>query len=238
MLPRSKGEKQSTPRTVPMQVLALGFPRTGTTSLKIALETLGYVRTNHGFSIYSSPVELNMWIRAIKAKFYGEGTPYGLEEWDRLLGDCMAVTDTPHVLFAKELLAAYPDTKVVLTNRSPESWWNSYQATIAEAMKPTLRSRLNRQLQELARLIFAALFGTDHATEQIAKARFIAHYEEVRSLVPQERLLEFNVKDGWVPLATFLSKDVPEVAFPRVNDTEQFKKKFDKKKRQSAAQIS
>jgi hypothetical protein len=99
-------------------------------------------------------------------------------------------------------------------------------------MKPTLRSRLNRwldpensgQLQELARLIFAALFGTDHATEQIAKARFIAHYEEVRSLVPQERLLEFNVKDGWVPLATFLSKDVPEVAFPRVNDTEQFKK--------------
>jgi hypothetical protein len=66
-------------------------------ALKIALETLGYVRTNHGFSIYSSPVELNMWIRAIKAKFHGEGTPYGLEEWDRLLGDCMVRKTRTHL---------------------------------------------------------------------------------------------------------------------------------------------
>ncbi|KAJ7470217.1 hypothetical protein B0H11DRAFT_1920028 [Mycena galericulata] len=105
MAPHTSGNKLPVKRTVPMQVLALGFPRTGTASLKIALETLGYVCTNHGFSAFSRTEEINMWIQAIKAKFFGEGTPYGREEWDRLLGDCQAISDMPHILFAEELIA-------------------------------------------------------------------------------------------------------------------------------------
>ncbi|KAJ7100247.1 hypothetical protein B0H15DRAFT_819449 [Mycena belliarum] len=225
-----------TERTVPMQVLALGFQRTGTTSLTVALETLGYVRTNHGFTVLtSSGAVIDMWIAAIKAKFFGEGTPFGRAEWDKLLGDCRAVCDAPHILFAAELIAAYPDAKVVLTNRSLENWWKSFEATILEARKPTQLKRLVRWLDpgqsaksmQLAGLIFRVLYDSDndHVTKDVAQARFTAHYEEVRRLAPKGRLLEFEVKEGWGPLAKFLGKEVPATAFPRVNDTEQFKKR-------------
>ncbi|KAJ6595784.1 hypothetical protein DFH09DRAFT_1135633 [Mycena vulgaris] len=215
-------------RTVPMQVLALGFPRTGTSSLKIALETLGYVRTNHGSSVgsQSSPAEIDMWIAAVKAKFHGVGTPYGREQWDELLGDCQGVTDVPHILFAEELIAAYPDAKVVLTTRSPDSWWKSYEATVMKVMKPTfwparMKPEESKTLH-LFHLIYPALFDTNDLTEEIAKARFAAHYDEVRRLTPKDRLLEFEVKEGWAPLAAFLAKEMPATAFPRVNDKEQF----------------
>ncbi|KAJ7081135.1 P-loop containing nucleoside triphosphate hydrolase protein [Mycena belliarum] len=223
-----------TERTVPMQVLALGFPRTGTSSLTIALETLGYVRTSHGYTVHtSSPAVIDMWIAAIKAKYFGEGIPFGPAEWDKLLGDCRAVADAPHILFAAELIAAYPDAKVVLTNRSPESWWKSYEATIVEARKQTLFVRFITWLDpgrtakslQLAQLIIRALYATDHITKDVAQARFTAHYEDVRRLAPKGRLLEFEVKEGWGPLAKFLGKEVPATAFPRVNDTEQFKKR-------------
>ncbi|KAJ6595785.1 hypothetical protein DFH09DRAFT_1410683 [Mycena vulgaris] len=218
-----------TQRTVPMQVLALGFSCTGTASLKIALETLGYVRTNRGFDVMlsSTVAETDMWIAALKAKFHGEGTPFGAEEWDRLLGSCQAVTDVPHILFVEELITAYPDAKVVLTTRDADSWWKSYEATVAQAIKPTFQARAKDDPASSKRLVLfhlthATLFGTDHLTEQIAKGRFMAHYEEVRRLTPKDRLLEFEVKEGWAPLAAFLAKEVPATAFPRVNDTAQF----------------
>ncbi|KAJ6595783.1 hypothetical protein DFH09DRAFT_1135632 [Mycena vulgaris] len=149
-----------------MQVLALGFPRTETASMKIALETLGYVRTNHGFDVdRSKPAELDMWNAAIRAKFYGGGTPYGREEWDRLLGNCQAVSDAPHILFAKVLIAAYQDAKAVLTTRNLDSWWKSYETTIMQVMKPMLQVRLSSWMDHayakqwyLFRLAYKALF--------------------------------------------------------------------------------
>ncbi|KAJ7485338.1 hypothetical protein FB451DRAFT_1392091 [Mycena latifolia] len=208
--------KPAAQRTVPMQVLALGFPWTGTNSLKVALETVGYVRTDH-FMAPTSPEKMNMWIEAIKAKFFGEGTPYGRKEWDQLLGDCQAVSDIPGILFAEELIAAYPDAKV---------------ATIAEATKRTLQIHISSWLEPesfdrmkcLLRLTLAVLFETEHVTENIAKARFVAHYDEVRRLVPKDGLLEFEVREGWTPLALFLGKEVPATAFSRVNDTAEFTK--------------
>ncbi|KAJ7686693.1 hypothetical protein B0H17DRAFT_708548 [Mycena rosella] len=191
-----------TQRKVPMQVLALGYSRTGTLSLKIALETLGYVRTNHGFAVaFASPATMDMWIEAIKAKFHGEGIPYGRAEWDRLLGDCQAVSDVPHILFVEELIAAYPDAKVILTNRNVESWWKSYETTVAQARKPSFQVRLVSWLDPehdgkrefLFQLIFKAMFNTEQltVTEEKAKACFTAHYDEVRRLTSKDRLLEF-----------------------------------------------
>ncbi|KAJ6595786.1 P-loop containing nucleoside triphosphate hydrolase protein [Mycena vulgaris] len=225
---KSVGPSVAAKRAVPMQVLALGFSRTGTSSLKIALETLGYARTNHGFDVSLSTVaEKDMWIAAIKAKFYGEGTPFGREEWDRLLGDFQAVTDSPHNLFAAELISMYPEAKVVSTTRDVDSWWKSYEATIVETSKPAFRAGTkgnpaSDKTYDLFNLVRAAFFGTEHPTEEIAKARFVAHYDEVRRLTPADRLLEFDVKEGWAPLAAFLGKEVPATAFPRVNDTAHF----------------
>ncbi|KAJ7122403.1 hypothetical protein C8R44DRAFT_876701 [Mycena epipterygia] len=186
-------DRPTTQRTVPVQVFALGFSRTGMASMKIALETLRYVRTNHGFNSFFNPEEINcnVWIPAIKAKFYEEVIPYGWDEWDRLLGDCQdmrAIMDVPHILFAEELIAAYPDTKVVLTNRDPDSWWKSYHATIGELHRLRLQENLNAWLdpqfsgsrREFRHLVWPAMFKTEHITEEIAKACFIAYYEEVR----------------------------------------------------------
>ncbi|KAF8166137.1 hypothetical protein K438DRAFT_2066911 [Mycena galopus ATCC 62051] len=139
----------------------------------------------------------------------------------------------PHILFAEELIAAYPEAKVVLTNRSPESWWKSYHATVLEIQRPTLRQRLNAWLdpqllggqQEIARLGRLAMYKTEdltHITEDIAKAVFLAHYEEVRRLTPMDRLLEFEVREGWTPLCNFLGKETPAMDFPKVNHTAQF----------------
>ncbi|KAJ7149269.1 hypothetical protein C8R43DRAFT_888091 [Mycena crocata] len=225
-----------TGRKVPMKILALGFPRTGTSSLKIALEALGYVKTNHGYMVAweSKPEVMLMWIAAIKAKFHGEGKPYGRKEWDLLLGDCQAVSDIPHILFAEELIAAYPDAQVVLTKRSPDSWWNSYKDTVMNILSPTLQLRLicwvdpqfSGTRKELSQLARVALFNSEHVTEDVAKKCFEVHYEDVRRLVPMDRLLEFDVKEGWTPLCNFLGKKVPMTSFPRVNDKDEFNRRL------------
>ncbi|KAJ7183637.1 P-loop containing nucleoside triphosphate hydrolase protein [Mycena filopes] len=218
-------DRRNARRTAPLQVLCLGISRSGTSSMKQALETLGYDRTNHGLVAFANPHDRKMWVEAINAKFFGKGRLYVREDWDRLLGHFQAVTDAPHYLFAKELIEAYPDAKVVLTIRDPDSWWRSTNATIARPrgflrhihgwLDPDIRA-----FQELVNLIFSAFYGTDkwRGNEQLCKAQFIAHYEYVRSLVPSERLLEFDVKQGWGPLCSFLGKDIPREPFPRLFD--------------------
>ncbi|KAJ7852730.1 hypothetical protein B0H13DRAFT_1505302, partial [Mycena leptocephala] len=83
------------------------------TALRNALEMLRYNVTNHGFRVGLNPTHRTMWTEAINAKFYGKGNPYGRVEWDQLLGHYMAVTDVPRILFAEDLIAAYPEAKVI-----------------------------------------------------------------------------------------------------------------------------
>ncbi|KAJ7181456.1 P-loop containing nucleoside triphosphate hydrolase protein [Mycena crocata] len=222
-------DRRTAKRTVPMQVLGLGFSRTGTASMRIALETLGYNETNHGFIVWTNPAEMEMWTEAINAKYFGKGKPYGPADWDRLLGHCMAVTDVPHLLFAEELIAAYPDAKVVLTTRDPDSWWKSYAATVGGAlesplgaMNAWLEPETAGKIRDFWRLVFLAMFQTEHVTPEIAKVRYAAYYEEVRRMVPKERLLDYRVGEGWEKLCKFLEKDVPAGLFPKVNDTQAF----------------
>ncbi|KAJ7937000.1 P-loop containing nucleoside triphosphate hydrolase protein [Mycena leptocephala] len=191
-------DRRNGKRTVPMQVLGLGFSRTGTSSL----EMLGYVQTNHGRHVFANPFEMDMWIEAMNARF----------DWDRMLGHCQAVADMPHFLFSQNVIEAYPDSKVILTLRDPDSWWKSIEATGVTVPK-------------VMRLFTVAFFGevdpqADEA--ETAKVRFLAHYDEFGSLVPKERLLEFDVKEGWEPLCKFLGKAVPDTPFPRINETQMF----------------
>ncbi|KAJ7174096.1 hypothetical protein C8R43DRAFT_873670 [Mycena crocata] len=146
---------------------------------------------------------------------------------------CQAVSDIPHILFAEELIALYPEAKVILTNRSAESWCKSFQATVVEGpMKSNLAQTLMAWLDPalsaksiyLGQLCFALLFKTDVITEAVAKEGFLAHYEEIRRLTPPSRLLEFEVAQGWEPLCKFLGKEIPKTEFPRVNDTAQLNK--------------
>ncbi|KAF7344209.1 hypothetical protein MVEN_01711400 [Mycena venus] len=232
-------------RQVPLEVLGLGFSRTGTSSLRDALEMLGYNVTNHGFRVGPNPTDRAMWTEAINAKFYGKGNPYGRVEWDQLLGHCMAVTDVPHILFAEDLIAAYPEAKVILTTRDPEDWWKSYSSTIAlhlrgsiglERTPEWLEPRQLRNKRVFWRLVFRTLFGLKETewevTPEIAKERFIVHYEQVRRLVPKDRLLEHRVGEGWEHLCTFLGKPVPEMPFPKVNDAGEYVSRIGKRNRE------
>ncbi|KAK7062393.1 hypothetical protein R3P38DRAFT_3167382 [Favolaschia claudopus] len=215
-------ERRNSKRTVPMQVLALGFSRTGTTSMRIALEKLGYNETNHGFTVWTNPLEMEMWTV--------DGGDQRQVLWQgQAIRTRRAVTDIPHILFAKELIVAYPEAKVILTTRNVDSWWKSYHDTIGNALNSCigdLTARIDAKtagkVREFWRLAFLAMFGTTNVTEEVAKKRYLEYYDEVRSFVPADRLLEYRVGEGWESLCQFLEKDVPSEPFPKTNDTQAF----------------
>ncbi|KAJ6502765.1 P-loop containing nucleoside triphosphate hydrolase protein [Mycena vitilis] len=215
-------------RTVPMEVLVLGFCRTGTASMRAALSILGYGDTHHIGRVMANPAEIDAWNAAIDAKFHGKGEPYGRAEWDRLLGEYKAVADVPGILFAKELVQAYPHAKIIVTTRPPDRWWKSFKDTLL-VMLSGPQTRIARWLDPhgygkfvaFARRTLEIFFGPlDAIDEGGAKARYAEYYAEIRRLVPAERRLEYEMGEGWGRLCAFLGKEVPgpEMAFPHRND--------------------
>ncbi|KAJ7020289.1 P-loop containing nucleoside triphosphate hydrolase protein, partial [Mycena alexandri] len=213
--------------------IVLGFFRTGTASMRDALEILGYTHTHHMEDVLQNPLEAAMWSEAIEAKFFGKGKPYRRVDWDQLLGHCQAVTCVPAILFSEDLIAAYPEAKVILTTRDPTAWWKSYNDAL-QGMWRSKRARLAARLDPThfgQAFTFAkasvSLFlgpGVPDAQEEPSKERFMAHYDNVRRLVPRERLLEYEVGEGWETLCAFLGETVPDEEFPRINDTKGWKR--------------
>ncbi|KAL3418034.1 nad dependent epimerase [Phlyctema vagabunda] len=214
-------------RTVPMRVLMLGLGRTGTSSLRAAMKDLGYEDTYHMMSCsIENPPDALLWRDAFAAKF-DNGPAFTRADWDQLLGHCQAVCDWPAVAFAEELIEAYPEAKVVMTTRDVHSWHASTMKTVYwRVSDPELRwlsyfSWAAGLYYPMLKKFFDEFFKGDFPGQ--GKQIFTAHYEHVRTLVPPERLLEFNIKDGWEPLCKFLEEPVPKgVKFPHVNDNSDF----------------
>lgn len=209
-----------------MKVLALGLGRTGTASLRAALQELGFNDTYHMMNAsVENPPDCLCWMDAFAAKYEGKGT-FGRKEWDALLGHCMAVCDWPAIAFAKELIEAYPEAKVIITTRDVDSWHASVMKTVNwRANDPELKAVANFDWSAglyypMLRKFWDHFFYGDF--ENRGKERFHAHYEEIRALVPPENLLEYRVSSGWKPLCDYLGMPVPNTPFPRSNDTEQF----------------
>ncbi|MCJ1441086.1 MAG: hypothetical protein MMC23_001572 [Stictis urceolatum] len=197
-----------------------GLGRTGTNSLREALIELGYYDVYHYAAVLQvSPKDAEMWNEAFEGKFGSGKKQYAKEDWDKLVGHCMAVTDAPCNLFAEELLAAYPDAQVILTTRdSPAQWYESVQRTLLPFVKFLDDQSLVPR--------FMKAWGPDHPASLMtmigwAKKLYEEHSDHIREVVQEENLLEFNVKQGWRPLCVFLEKSVPEKPFPRVNYKEQ-----------------
>ncbi|KAG4435468.1 hypothetical protein IFR05_009040 [Cadophora sp. M221] len=215
-------------RTVPMKVLILGLGRTGTASMRTAMKELGYVDTYHMMNCsIENPPDALMWMDALAAKYDGIGAPFTRADWDQLLGNCQAVCDWPAVAFAKELIEAYPEAKVILTNRDVDSWHASTMRTVFwRVSDPELKylhhfSWAAGMYYPMLKKFFDTFFRGDF--EHQGKEVFINHYNEVRSLVPKENLLEFRVQDGWEPLCKFLGQPVPMGSkFPNTNDNRDF----------------
>lgn len=216
-------------RTVPMKVLALGVGRTGTASLRQALQRLGYLNTYHMMrASVENPPDCLMWHDALMAKYDGIGQ-FGRKEWDQLLGDCQAVSDWPACAFAKELIEAYPNAKVILTTREVDSWHASVMKTVYwRVTDPEHRlvshfSWAASMYYPMLNKFFETFFRGDFPNK--GKQVYQDHVAEVRSLVPPERLLEYKISDGWGPLCEFLDEEVPDAPFPQGNEVANFYKR-------------
>ncbi|KAH8724202.1 P-loop containing nucleoside triphosphate hydrolase protein [Phaeosphaeriaceae sp. PMI808] len=199
------------PRTNEVKILVLGFSRTGTFSLKTALEKLGYSPYHMSVALRSRREgHLAFWEEALRAKFLGDGKPFGRVEFDKFLGRFDVLEDIPSILFADELLQAYPDAKVILTNRAVEPWLASMNATFF--------TKLWGPYTRILRIIMTH-WGRGNPSDRAAlRQTYLDHYAHIRSVVPQSRLLEFESRQGWKPLCEFLGKETPNEEYPRSND--------------------
>ena len=164
------------------------------------------------------------------AKYLGQGPRFTRTDWDQLLGSYSAVSaDPPAVAFAEDLVAAYPDAKVILVEREIESWYRSFDTNVITAQWSPMISFVSMldpwflgPVRRCHRRWATGWMDSNCQAEMQEKARraYRDHYALVRSVTPKERLLEFKLADGWGPLCDFLDKPVPDVPFPRVNDSE------------------
>ncbi|RDL32350.1 uncharacterized protein BP5553_08806 [Venustampulla echinocandica] len=228
--PKTNIDRRSCKRVVPMKVICLGLCRTGTSSLRAALFELGLNDVYHMFSVTTeNPLDAELWKEAYDAKYKGIGKPYGKEEFDALLGHCMATTDFPGISFAPELLAAYPDAKVILTVRdNGDVWYDSVFNTIwtvsnfLRAPPKTLTQRLVQAI--LPKPHFNVFEHTPLGNFPVEGRQWYDDWnEDIRTRAKGREFLEFNVKQGWGPLCEFLGVEQPKAKFPRVNDSASFK---------------
>jgi hypothetical protein len=209
-----------------VKVIGAGFGRTGTASLQSALQDLGFGPCYHMMEVFEHPEHADFWEAALR------GEPV---DWDGVLGDYEASVDWPACTFYEQLMERHPEAKVLLSVRDPEQWYESMRSTIYELAKLSRHSPFTRLGLALASLI---RFGTftirplqiaQELDEDTFKGKFEdkhhaivvfnRHNEEVKRRVPKERLLVYEVKEGWGPLCEFLGVEEPDKPFPRRNDT-------------------
>ncbi|MGH8933849.1 MAG: sulfotransferase family protein [Egibacteraceae bacterium] len=201
-----------------LKVIGAGFGRTGTTSLKVALEALGFP-CFQGSGLLAQPERVRLWDAV------ADGQPVA---WDDLFSGYQAFVDWPGVAFWRELVDAYPDAKVVLSVRDPSRWYDSMDRSLLHLARqirtPGFAKRLTpnlwRQLRMTEKVMVQRSFGGCLDREHVIEV-FERHNQEVRRYVPAERLLVYEVVQGWDPLCEFLGVPVPVgMPFPRLNDTD------------------
>ena len=175
------------------------------------------------------PTDNDMWMDAIHGK-YGGGQPFTREEWDQLLGHCQAVCDFPACAFAPELIEAYPDAKVILTNRPVDAWYKSCLGTIRRSMTSPLLyfigyfdTEVMGKWTPMTRALFKGVFDNNFVLN--GKLVYEEQYVTVRKLVPKNRLLEYQIGEGFDRLCEFLEVDKPPFPYPVTNEGAAFKER-------------
>lgn len=198
-----------------MKIIGASFGRTGTLSLKYAIEKLGLGPCYHMEEVLRHPTHVARW----QAVFDGEPP-----NWEKLFGKFQSTVDWPGCRFYQELMEAYPEAKVILTVRDPDRWYQSAYETIfnyGNPQLPILRyffPPMLRFMRMIDASIWDGTFNGRFADKAYAISLYNSHIEEVKRHVPAERLLVYSVKEGWEPLCEFLGVPVPTNApFPHVN---------------------
>ncbi len=209
-----------------MRLIGAGLPRTGTLTQKVALETLGLTPCYHWVNILADLTQVDVWNGALD----------GTAPWDEVFDGFQATVDWPGGYFWHELMDRYPDAKVLLSVRDPEKWEPSFRETIwnmshGESLLRLMASargqidpQWSRYLKLVDRMFWSGpgTFADGHETPAQLIAGFERHNELIKATVPAERLLVWNVGEGWGPLCEFLELPVPAEPLPHVNDRETF----------------
>lgn len=212
-----------------LKIIGAGFPRTGTTTLKRSLEMLGVGKTYHMKELLVKPNTLPLWLSL-------ENT--GTTDWDTLYDGYSATVDFPGYPFYKEHMEQYPDAKVILTVRPFDKWytsayntvWKAGPQTVPEKFSMMSRMALNPRLRKVIKCIkfvkrefWGNQFQGRFEDKAYAEEVFHKHVEDVKAHVPPEKLLVYDVRDGWAPLCEFLGVPEPAEPLPHLNKKENFK---------------
>jgi hypothetical protein len=199
-----------------LKVIGAGLGRTGTASLKVALEQLGIGRCYHMGEVMAEPARIDHWIAAAN----------GTADWETVLDGYAATVDYPACTFWRELADLYPKAKVVLSTRDADSWFESTNATI---MAPHFNDFIEPSPwgEMIRRTIWDTLEGR-MGDRDFMVSYFNRRNEEIKAALPDDRLLVFEAKQGWDPLCDFLGMPVPDTAFPRINTRDETKELLDR----------
>ena len=191
-----------------LKIIGSGLGRTGTKSLQSALNILGLGPCHHMVEVFAHPESMSLWVEA------GAGRP----DWDTIFAGYGSMVDYPGAHYWRQLAAYYPDAKVLHTERNPDKWFESTQATIFAPGSIGLR--------EGPMAPFFASFTQDFRAyindRDFMTGYFRRHNEAVRQAIPPDRLLVYEVSQGWGPLCAFLDVPVPVTPFPAENSRADF----------------
>jgi hypothetical protein len=195
-----------------LKVVGAGLGRTGTNSLKLALERLLGEPCYHMIEVFGHPDHVGMWHQAALGD---------MPDWNKLLAGYGASVDWPAAAYWEPQTEAFPDALILLSTRDSESWWRSCDNTIFQVFRST-DQKMPDDWTAMVTEMFKRFAGgpLEKAT---AIAAYERHNDHVRATAPPDRLLEWHPGDGWEPICRALGVDVPEEPFPHVNTTEDFR---------------
>ena len=197
-----------------LKVIGAGFGRTGTDSMREALNILGFGPCHHMFEVSAHPEQKRRW-RAMVAG--------AAPDWEQLFEGYASCVDLPAAWYWRELIDVWPDAKVIMTWRGSESWWASFEPVAREFLVNS------DDPQSLAvTLVANRIFGGRPLDRAHAVAIYEAHNAAVRAAVPADRLLVHNLGDGWEPLCAHLGVPVPDQPYPRRNATGEVRATLDR----------
>ncbi len=212
-----------------LKVIGAGFGRTGTLSLKFALERLGFDKCYHMMEMPLVPEHIPIWRSAAAGQTV---------DWETLFKGYQAAVDWPSCNFWRQQLQVFPDAKVILTRRDPEQWYSSVMHTIwlsseqgrmdlADAeLVGRVESEGHDRIKMVYEVIWEGVFNLRMEDKKHVMHCFERHNQSVINSVPKEQLLVIEPGDGWSPLCEFLEVDIPDVGYPRINSKDDFQRRF------------
>ncbi|GAA49897.1 hypothetical protein CSKR_100908 [Clonorchis sinensis] len=204
------------------KVFVVGVDKTGTSFVKTLLQTLCLQPCLHSSDLSASRTGiLSEWVAlADESDKLARQKKLG-----KLLENYRFAAGFPVVAYLDDLLEMYPSAKFILTVREAEPWLATIRSTsLPRAYKNSDRRLVDstlyvvgfKRLEQLNRRMFKRLFGPNvdlQDDNQVIQA-YIRWNDYVRSVVPENQLLVYRVKDRWEPLCQFLGVPVPDKPFP------------------------